>query len=239
MEGSTPGPVGLAALSPLARRWIWALPVWGLLLGLSTLTHQPSYDTDFPGYADYITTDRFLISHLGASILGAGLGIIGAVALLVLLAETPAVRIAFWGLLAFIIGQVLNTAVFGVAAFFQPAIGDAFLDGQQAVARTVNEDVYGPTLFATVGVGLVLWIFGLVQLGRAMRRSGEIPGWAGLAFAIAAPLFAIAGFLLEPLQPVAGFVLAASAAVAASRLSGRGEAPAPDEPRPAELSPPS
>jgi hypothetical protein len=34
-------------------------------------------------------------------------------------------------------------------------------------------------------------------------------------------------------------VLAASAAVAASRLSGRGEAPAPDEPRLAELSPPS
>ena len=165
------------------------------------------------------------------------MGIVGAVALMVPLSETRAVRIAFWGLIAFIIGQVLNTAVFGVAAFFQPAIGDAFLDGQEAVARTVNEDVYGPALFATVGVGLLLWRFGLVQLGRAMRRSDQVPEWAGLTFAIAAPVFAIAGFTLEPLQPVAGFVLAASAAVAASGLSGRGQGPTADEPRPAEPSP--
>jgi hypothetical protein len=45
---------------------------------LSTLTHQPSID-DFDAYARYITTDVFLISHLGASILGAAFAILGAV----------------------------------------------------------------------------------------------------------------------------------------------------------------
>ena len=45
----------------LYARWgIWALPVWTLLLFLGTLTHQPSTQTDFPGYARYITTTEFL-----------------------------------------------------------------------------------------------------------------------------------------------------------------------------------
>ena len=216
--GTQAGP-GAPALAGWSRRWVWALPVWGVLLGLSTLTHQPSYDTDFRGYADYVTTDYFLVSHLVGSIFGAALGIVGAVALVLLLAVTGAVRMAIWGLVAFVIGQVLTTSIFGVAAFFQPAIGNAFLDGQEAAARSVNEDVYGPALFATVGVGLLLWIVGLVQLGRAMRRSTEIPNWVGLVFAIAAPVFAIAGFSFELLQPVAGFVLGGTPAYAASRLT--------------------
>ena len=68
-------PPGLAA-----RIGLWLLPAYGLLLGLSTLTHQPPV-ADFEAYARYVTTDVFLISHLGASILGAALAVIGVVAL--------------------------------------------------------------------------------------------------------------------------------------------------------------
>jgi hypothetical protein len=188
---------------------------------LSTLSQQPSYDTDFAGYAEYVTTGRFLASHLVASILGAALGVVGAVALLVLLAETPGVRLAFGGVVAFAMGQVVLTSVFGVAAFFQPAIGHAFLAGQEAVARSVNEDVYGPSLFATAGTGLLLWVFGVVQLGRAIRRSGVSPAWAGQTFAIAGLTFVIGFFAFDLLQPIAGFALGAAAAVTASRLSTR------------------
>lgn len=218
MAGNGSAPAGLGALAPLARRLVWALPLWALLLGLSTLTHQPSYDADFSGYAEYVTTDQFLVSHLGASILGAALGIIGAISLVLLLAENRAGRLAFWGLMAFTIGQVLNSAVFGVAAFFQPAIGEAYLGGAETVAKTVNENVYGPDLFALVSVGVVLWVVGLIQLGRAMGRSGEVPRWAGRAFAIAAPGFGVVGFAFGAIQPVAALVLATTAAVAASRL---------------------
>ena len=120
---------------------------------------------------------------------------------------------------------MLTTSVFGVAAFFQPALREAFLDGQEASARSSNEDVYGPALFATVGIGLLLWLLGVVQLGRAIRRAGVTPAWVGLAFAVAGPVFAIAGFSLEFLQPVAGFVLGGTAAVAASRLSAGAPVP--------------
>ena len=203
-----------------ARRWVWALPLWGLLLALSTLTHQPDYEADFRSYAEYVTTDRFLASHLVGSIFGGVLGVLGVVALVVLLATTEARRMALIGLVALVTGQVLNTSGFGVAAFFQPAVGNAYLDGQHAVAEAINEDVYGTALFATVGTGLLLWVIGVVQLGRALRRSGVAKRW-GVAFAVAGPLFAIAGLAGLFLQPVAGFVMAATGAVAASRLTAR------------------
>jgi hypothetical protein len=50
---------------------LWALPVYGALLAVSTITHQPDYQTDFPAYARYVTTSQFVLSHLVASIGGA------------------------------------------------------------------------------------------------------------------------------------------------------------------------
>jgi hypothetical protein len=67
---------------------VWALPLYGLLLGLSTLTHQPSVD-DFDAYARYVTIDIFLASHLTASIGGAAAAILGAVAVSAFLVLQP------------------------------------------------------------------------------------------------------------------------------------------------------
>jgi hypothetical protein len=120
-----------------------------VLLALSTLTHQPDDTTDFRAYAEYVTTGWFLVSHLAASVLGAALGLVGAVALLVLLtARAGAARGAFAGVALFVLGQVLVASVFGVAAF-QPAIGDALLRGELS-APTIHEDVVG-------------FLFGVVQ----------------------------------------------------------------------------
>src|ERR671914_2606076 len=73
------------SVTRFARAGLWFLPIYGVLLALSTLTQQPDYETDFRGYAEYITTDRFLVSHLGASIAGASLGLLGVVAALLFL----------------------------------------------------------------------------------------------------------------------------------------------------------
>jgi hypothetical protein len=108
--------------------------------------------------------------------------------------------------------------VFGVAAFFQPAIGDAFKGGEEAVSRSVNDAVYGGTLFATAGLGVVLFVVGTVLLGLAASRSREVPVWAGRSLAVAGVVFPIAGFTYEVAQPVAGFAIAVAAAVIARRL---------------------
>lgn len=117
-----------AAAYRAAHIGLWALPAYGLLLGLSTLTHQPPVD-DFDAYARYVSSDWFLVSHLGASIFGAGLAILGAIALTTLLAHGPAGRLAIAGLTLTTISNVFMASTFGSAAFVQPGIGRAHLAG--------------------------------------------------------------------------------------------------------------
>jgi hypothetical protein len=99
-----------------ARAGLWALPAYGLLLGLSTVTHQPPV-SDFDAYARYVATDVFLLSHLGASIFGAGLAILGAVAVAAHLVPGRAARTATIGLTLTVITNVFMAAAFGSAAF--------------------------------------------------------------------------------------------------------------------------
>ncbi|MGY1772753.1 hypothetical protein [Blastococcus sp. SYSU D00813] len=201
----------------------WALPVSGALLAVSTVTHQPSYSDDFPGYAAYVTTGPFLAGHLVASIFGAALGIVGVLALLALVADRLArPRAALAGAALTVTGQVLSTAVFGVAAFAQPAIGRAYRSGvEEAVAW--NSDVYGPALFGTVGVALLAWSAGAVLVGRALAAADRSLRAAGLVYAVSLPLYYVTGPIGSVLQPVTGAVFTAAAVVLvrrASRLTG-------------------
>jgi uncharacterized protein DUF4386 len=88
------------------------------------------------------------------------------------------------------------TAVFGTAAFAQPAIGRLQISGQTAQAVTMQDDIYGVPLTATALVGLLLLNVGLILFGIAVVRSGWLPRWAGVILIIAAPLFALVGVIL-------------------------------------------
>jgi hypothetical protein len=112
---------------------LWLLPAYGVLLALSTITHQPSVETDFPGYARYVTTDQFLISHLVASIGGAALATLGIMSAVVFLAAGRARRLALTGAVVTVVANVYLAATFGAASFVQPGIGRAFLRGMPGV----------------------------------------------------------------------------------------------------------
>ncbi|MFG1991843.1 hypothetical protein ACGFJ7_17890 [Actinoplanes sp. NPDC048988] len=124
---------------------LWALPAYGVLLGLSTLTHQPPV-TDFDAYAEYVTTGVFLVSHLGASILGAALAILGAIGLSFALGPS---KPALAGLVLTTIANVFLAATFGSAAFVQPGLGRAHLAGVPGMAAMNDDTAYGPALVAT------------------------------------------------------------------------------------------
>jgi hypothetical protein len=190
-----------------AGRALWALPVYGALLAVSTITHQPDYQTDFPAYARYVTTSQFLFSHLVASIAGAGFGVVGAAGLFIV-ADSLAPRLARWGFVLWTFAQVGLVAVFGVAAFFQPAIGRAFIDGGGEIAVGINEDVYGGPLFVMVGLSLLLFTVGGILLGVAARRTRVLPRWAGFVFAASAVVFVLSFFLFDVIQPVGGLGIA-------------------------------
>ncbi|MFI7544677.1 hypothetical protein [Actinoplanes sp. NPDC049599] len=199
------------------RAGLWALPVYGLLLGLSTVTHQPPVE-DFDAYARYVTTDVFLISHLGASILGAGLAILGAVAVTALLVHGRAARAAIIGLTLTTITNVFMASAFGSAAFVQPGIGRAHLDGIPGMPALNADTAYGPALFATALGATSMLIVSAIVLGSAIARTSRQLRWYGIGYAVLVTVFALSGFLLQPIQPWTGFALAAVTAALALRL---------------------
>jgi hypothetical protein len=185
-----------------------------LLLFLGTLTHQPAYQTDFPAYARYVTTTEFLISHLVASILGAGVGILGFTALFLVLCKGRAALLALWALVTGAIGNTLTTAVFGVAAFVQPAIGRAYLSGHMAEAVAINNDVYGTAaLNATALPGLLLLTICIALFGVAVARSCSLPKLAGIGLMVGIVVFGPLGFFLADfVQSIGAALMVASTA---------------------------
>ena len=149
------------------RFGVLAIPVYGLLVFLSTLSHQPDYRTDFPAYADYVTTTGFLVSHLVGSILGTTIGLFGVLSLGAVLAPTSVRRLALRGLVLSVAGIAFLMTLFGAATFAQPAIGRAYLAGQQA-AVAINSDLYGAPAAAVGLTGGLLYSAGAVLLGVAL-----------------------------------------------------------------------
>jgi hypothetical protein len=121
-------------------------------------------------------TDRFLAGHLVGSIFCAALAILGALALAAYLAETRAGGRALLGMTLTVVGFPFIIALFGVAAFAQPAIGGAHLAGQGS-ADTINDAVYGTTAIASVLVGVLLYSF---AIGEAQAVGAVLFTTAGL-----------------------------------------------------------
>ena len=105
------------ALERYARAGLWALPVYGLANFVGTLSSQPDYKKagEFPAYARYITTSKFLASHLVASMLGTGIGLLGFTALFVYLASRSRAGVALAAFVTTILGNMGLVALFGVA----------------------------------------------------------------------------------------------------------------------------
>ncbi len=219
-------PAVTAAPTRAAAAALWLLPVYGLLLMLSTLTHEPDHTEDFAAWSRYVTTDVFVVSHLVGSILGAGLGLVGVMAALVLLVRGPAPVAATVGAAMTVLGNVCFTSVFAAAAYAQPAIGRAYLAGRPG-AEDLYDDVYGTPLLVMFGVGALFFVAGAVVLGRAVARTAPGLRWAGYAYAASLVLFLVAGFTVAVVQPVAGAAVAVAATVIARRLPASVAGPRP------------
>ena len=194
-----------------ARRGLWALPAWAVLLFLGTVTHQPDPRTDFAGFARYVTTTEFLLSHLIASILGAAIGVLGLLALFTILALRVRSRLAAAGLALAVVGDVLITAVFGTAAFGQSAVGRLSLAGQAEAAVATYADMYGAPLAATAAAGVLLLVVGVVALGIAVARARVLPRWAGVGLAVGIVVFGVIGVILaDVVQSIGAALLIAS-----------------------------
>jgi uncharacterized membrane protein YhaH (DUF805 family) len=201
----------------LARAGLWLLPVYASMLALSTLSHQPSFRSDFPGYARYVTSETFLASHLVLTIGGAALGSIGVLSAVIYLARGRARATGYLGAALTVAANIASTSVFGAAAFAQPAIGRAYLKGMEGIVD-LNADVYGPTLDAMAGTGILLFILGGIVLGTAIARTSRRLRWIGLVYVVAFVAFLVTGVFFPLGQTVSAATLALASAAAAWRL---------------------
>jgi hypothetical protein len=201
-------------VSTFARRAIWALPLWAALLFFGTLTHQPDPQTAFADFAAYVTTNKFLLSHLLNSIAGAAIGSIGVTGLMLLLQDTKSAGKAITGMVATVTANTLTASIFGVAAFVQPAMGRVFLAGQDNALDFYNE-VYAAPLFLTALVSLLLFIVGGVFAGMAIAASDRLPRWTGWVYAATTTGFVLSNFLLPVGQSIMSALLFVATVVVA------------------------
>ena len=157
-----------------ARRSLWLLVVWAALLFWSTLTEQPDPATAFADFAEYITTNQFLLSHIVGSILGAAIGSIAVIGLMLYLTDTKVAGRAITGMIATVVGNTLMSSVYGVAAFAEPAMGRLFIAGQSN-ALDIYQEVYTAPLIGIALAGLLLFGVGGVFTGMAIAGSGRFP----------------------------------------------------------------
>ena len=210
-----------AYLTSVARKGVWLLPAFGLFLALSTIRQQPPVQTDFEGYARFVITGEFLISHLVASIGGPALAILGTCSVFVFLAGGRFRRAALIGTIITVIAQVYLASAFGSAAFVQPGIGRGYLRGETAAAQALNADTaYGPALIATAAFSALLWLIGTVFLVVALVRISPRLRVAGILYAVSVPLFIWSGQVdLVPLQQaIAGLLVTFALLLIALRL---------------------
>jgi hypothetical protein len=195
-----------SALDRFGRIGVWLLPVYGVANLIGTLSSQPDYKKDFPGYARYIRTSQFLASHLLASMLGTAIGLLGFIALFVYLSRGRRAGFAALGLVATVVGNIYVVALFGVAAFAQRAIGKAYLAGHHDVV-SLNSSVYGTAANTTVGVGLGLFLIGTVLFAIAISASQSLPTATGVLLVLWLPVFAIGSIMGNALAQIGSILL--------------------------------
>ncbi len=199
LTATPPKVAGSATLD--VRGGIWLLPVFGALMTWATFEHQPDPTSEFRSWSEFVTTDRFLASHLTGSILGQAIYLLGVVALAaVVVPTTRRQREAVTGVVLAVFGSAGLLAGFGTAAFAQPAIGRLDLAGGTD-ARQLYDDVYAAWAMIMLLGGAALFAISTVLLARAAAAAGAAR-WSTFAFGVSGPLIGIFGIAFGPAQTI-------------------------------------
>lgn len=192
------------------RLGLLALLIYGLLTFVSTLTHQPDPDTDFEAYARYISTSSYLVLHLGGSIFGTMLAIFGAIALMAYLMDGSTGSLALIAMILSVAGHALILTIFGFSTFVSPAIGQAYLTGEQGAVE-INNLILGAPLIITALLGGLFYTVGAILFGIAIWRADKLPGWTGVLYAPTGFLISILGLMIGASQTAGSALLIAAA----------------------------
>ena len=177
--------------APNITKWITigllGLPLYGALTFLASLNPQPDPNTHYDAWARFVTTDFYVLKHLFVSILGIILVIFGTFALGAYLARSRAGRLGLVAMVITVLGTALFLTVGGVSTFAVPEQGQMQVLGIEEY-RDMPDILAETVMMATFGVGFLLMVVGNVLLGVAVWRSGTLPRWAGVLWAVGSAL---------------------------------------------------
>ncbi len=172
-------------------RWIGVgllgLALYGALTFWTALDPQPDPNTEYEAWAQYVSTNYYVLKHLFASILGMVFALFGTIALGAYLARSRAGRLGLVAMVITVLGTALFLTVGGVSTFAVPEQGQMQVLGIEEY-RNMPPILAETLMMATFGVGFLLMLVGNVLLGVAVWRSGTLPRWAGVLWALGSSL---------------------------------------------------
>lgn len=142
-------------------------------------------DADPEAFRRMVTGSGFLF-YAGRGLVGAFLETIGMISLYLYLEESRVERLAFWGMVTSVLGDMAGAAFFGTMLFVYPGIGAL---GPGGVTEAAAALALPPAL---LGAMLVPTVVGLVLFAVAIWRSVSLPRWSGVLLLV--------GFLILPVQ---------------------------------------
>ncbi|MHA7290158.1 hypothetical protein ACX80V_10980 [Arthrobacter sp. MDT3-24] len=194
------------SISRWIRAGLWALPVSWLVTSWSTLDPQPDQAKDPEAWARFVSSDAYQFSHLFGSTAGTILALFGLFALGCSMANSRTGSLAMASMVTAVAGTALLLVPAVISTFATPAIGKAYLGGNQDVMQLE----FPASMTGAFLLGLLLAFVGTVLLGIAVWRSHVLPRWAGALWAAGAVVFYVLGVVLG--QATAGSSLPFQAA---------------------------
>lgn len=169
----------------LIRLGILTLPIAGLLklAGQFGTFNSVGYGVADQEAAQIVSNTNFFIGEFVGSVLPVILTIFGIIALFTYLVNTTARRWAVVGMVASILGLALILPALGVLNYAFPAIGRAYLEGQEDAFNIANAFFRLP--WVAIFLPALLYPIGAILFGIGIWRSRTLPRWAGVLFAIA------------------------------------------------------
>jgi hypothetical protein len=161
-----------------------ALAVAGFMFILYPAARPWHDETTVDGATRSMSSNWWVAAHLFAMI-GFILVPLGLLALRSVVQRSRAEWIAAAAVLTAWVGAGLTLPYYGAEDFGLHAIAGRARSGQLDLLDLVHAVRYGPVAATTFGVGLTLLGVGAILAAVAVARSGVLPPWSGVVFAIA------------------------------------------------------
>ena len=177
---------------PTVRIGLLTLPLAGLLVTWAAIASSTFFDfadgqVDPEEAAQAYKSLGYFLSQFVGYIVGLTLLTLGLFSLTVYLSDIRGERWALGAMALSILGIGLLLSIYGIRAYAVPALGGAYLSGQQGAIEMANI-IFGNPTASVFYAAFVLYSAGFILFGFAVWGSETLPKWAGVLLAVHAPL---------------------------------------------------